>query len=84
MRGEETVINHSYSIERYCMIKHCIAICLTLYIVDFMVYVIVFIKVIRGKLLLETKYIYIPVFFYRVLKLVIPFFIQFVFIYQFK
>ena len=65
MRGEETVINHSYSIERYCIIKHCIAICLTLYIVDFMVYVIVFIKVIRGKLLLETKYIYIPVFFLR-------------------
>ena len=65
MRGEESVINHSYSIERYCMIKHCIAICLTLYIVDFMVYVIVFIKVIRGKLLLETKYNLYSCFFLR-------------------
>lgn len=65
MRGEETVINHSYPTERYSMIKHCIAIGLTLYIVDFMVYVIVFIKVIRGKLLLEIKYNLYSCFFLR-------------------
>ena len=42
MRGEETVINYSYSIDRYCMTIHCIAICLALHIVDFMAHVIFF------------------------------------------
>ena len=48
----KTVINCSHSREHDCMTKFCIAICFTLNMVNFVAYLIFFIKLIRRRLII--------------------------------